>query len=246
MTRGEEVNNPDEVGFLGGIFGDANYEAYEDYDGPGAAMSVSFSTPNEKNVNFSITGPNGYRNSIEVGYFGLETGGDARVLENLTPGVYSVAATDDNLQLVRTNLELRVSSLIPLNFNLQLIEDFDYNIADYEPYEAYGTYEIGEYSPVDVASGGNVTVLTSTSDGADDVEVLVSITGPDDFIQDFEGSERVFTGLTEGPYSVAATAEGYGMVEGIVESREGQVVEVTLTLEPLGSAEDSEDEEDDD
>ena len=226
-----ESFNPDDYG---GVFGEAVVSEYEPYeaDNGGGAVSLAYSTPNEQNVDFNVTGPNGYREDFEVGYFGFETGGDARILEGLPPGVYSVAATDDNLQLIETKVEVREGELIALNFNMQLIEDANYDLADYQP---YGNAEVGAYEPVDTVDYGTLEVVVAVSN-PDDVEVVIpdlNVTGPDDFRREFEGAENVLGSLLQGPYSVAATAEGYGMTEGKVDIRNGQALRIILTLEPL-------------
>lgn len=230
VTSSRSAFDPEEYG----VFGDAQVGAYEPYEegSEEGAMSLAFSTPNEQNVDFNVTGPNGYREDFEVGYFGLETGGDARVVEGLLPGVYSVAATDDNLQLIETKVEVRAGELVALNFNMQLIEDSSYDLADYQP---YGTYEVGAYEPVDTVDYGTVEVVVAVSN-PDAVEVVIpdlNVTGPDDFRRELEGAENVLGSLLQGPYSVAATAEGYSVTEGKVDVQVGQAVRITLTLEPL-------------
>ena len=230
VTSSRSAFNPDDYG----AFGDAQVGAYEPYEegGEGGAMSLAYSTPNEQNVDFNVTGPDGYREDFEVGYFGLETGGDARVLAGLLPGVYSVAATDDNLQLIETKVEVREGELVALNFDMQLIEDANYDLADYQP---YGNAEIGAYEPVDTVDYGTLEVVVTVSN-PDEVEVVIpdlNVTGPDDFRREFEGAENVLGSLLPGPYTVAATAEGYSMTEGKVDIQMGQAVRMTITLEPL-------------
>lgn len=214
-------------------FGDVQVGVYEPYevDAGGGALSLAFSTPNEQNVDFNVTGPDGYREDFEVGGFGLEIGDDVRIVEDLAPGVYSVAATDDNLQLIETKVEVRAGELVPLTFNMQLIEDFDYTLADYEP---YGVYEVGPYEPIDVADYGNLIVNVEMADENAGVIPKVNVTGPEDYRREFEGDDNVLRTLVAGPYSVAATAPGYRMAEGKVDVQVGQAGQVTLTLEPLG------------
>lgn len=219
-----------------GVFGDVGIGAYEPYetgvDADGGAMSLAFSTPNEQNVDFNITGPNGYREDIEVGYFGFETGGDAQVVEGLLPGVYSVAATDDNLQLIETKVEVREGELVALNFNMQRAESFNYDLADYQP---YGNVEVGPYEDVDTANYGvlNIVIVLGDQDAAPEALPELNVTGPDDFRREFEDFETELGSLLEGPYSVAATAEGYKVAEGKVDAQAGQRTQITLTLEPL-------------
>jgi len=116
---------------------------------------------------------------------------------------------------------------------VQLIEDFEYNLADYEP------YGVGTHEPIDVATYGNLIVNVEMADGNDAVAPNINVTGPDNFRRELEG-DGVLQALVEepeGPYSVAATAEGYRMTEGKVDVRNAEVAQVTLTLEPLGGAE---------
>lgn len=212
-------------------FGDVEIGAYEPLEEglTGGALSLAYTSPNEQNVDFNVTGPDGYREDFEVGYIGLETGGDARVVSGLAPGVYSVAATDDNLQLIETKVEVREGELVSLNFNMQLIENLEYNLADYEP---YGAYEVGAYEPIGVDTYGNLIVIVEMADGNDAVAPNINVTGPDDFRREVEG-DATLQALVEGPYSVAATAPGYRMTEGKVDVRNAQAAQVTLTLEPL-------------
>lgn len=214
-----------------GAFGDVQVGTYEPFEEgvEGGALSLAYTSPNEQNVDFNVTGPNGYREDFEVGYIGLETGGDARVVSGLEPGVYSVAATDDNLQLIETKVEVREGELVSLDFNTQLIEDFEYNLADYEP---YGVYEVGAYEPIGVDTYGNLIVIVEMADGNDAVAPNINVTGPDDFRRELEG-DATLQALVEGPYSVAATAPGYRMTEGKVDIRNAEAAQVTLTLEPL-------------
>jgi Ca2+-binding EF-hand superfamily protein len=212
-------------------FGDVGIGAYEPLEEgvAGGALSLAYTSPNEQNVDFNVTGPNGYREDFEVGYIGLEMGGDARVVSGLEPGVYSVAATDDSLQLIETKVEVREGELVSLDFNMQLIEDFEYNLADYEP---YGAYEVGAYEPIGIDTYGNLIVTVEMADGNDAVAPNINVTGPDDFRRELEG-DRALQALVEGPYSVAATAPGYRMTEGKVDVRHAEAAQVTLTLEPL-------------
>ncbi len=127
---------------------------------------------------------------------------------------------------------MRAGELVALNFNLQLIEDSSYDMADYQP---YGNVEIGAYEPVDTAAYGTLEVVVAVSN-PDAVEVVIpelNVTGPDDFRRELEGGSSILGSLLEGPYSVAATAEGYQMTESKVDAQIGQAVRIILTLEPL-------------
>ena len=207
-------------------FGDFGFDGYEPYDTDGGALILTGSVPTDQDPNVSITGPDGTIPEVEIE--GAET-----VVEDLTPGVYAIGATEDGLQLAAATVEVREGEATRVNFNLVPINDADYVSYDY--YEPYGTYETGAYEPFDYANVGGLRITTNEPDEAE-----IEITGPDGYRASYKG-DLTLSRLTPGPYQVAVTEEGYQVTEGIVEVRAGELAEVSATLEPLNA--DTEDED---
>ena len=69
-------------------------------------------------------------------------------------------------------------------------------------------------------------------------EAELNVTGSNSYRRDFIGNvileDLTLSELMAGPYSAAATAEGYSLTEGKVEVRAGELVTVHLVLEALG------------
>lgn len=66
------------------------------------AIVLTQSTPGDQHANFDVVGPNGYHEHFDF----EDAAGGERVLEDLEPGVYSIAATDENLGLAHTVVEV--------------------------------------------------------------------------------------------------------------------------------------------
>ena len=100
----------------------------------------------------------------------------------------------------------------------------------------YGEVQVGTYEALEEADGaGSLVITTNLPDEAE-----LNVTGPNGYRRDFIGNvileDLTLSELMAGPYSVAATAEGYGLTEGKVEVRSGERVMVHLVLEALGEA----------
>ena len=198
--------------------GDVGIGAYEPYDAvEGGAIVLSATTPTDQEPNYDVVGPDAYYEHFDIS----DNPGDERVLDGLAPGVYSVAATDEGLQLSATLVEVRAGEVVPVSFNLQPMDAAAYDIADYSPY-AYGypaDYDtLGAYSPYDNPELGSVAVTSEYTDA----EIVV--TGPNGYSTSFE-TEAVLDDLVPGTYVVAATDEGLGTSRNVFEVRAGERLE---------------------
>ena len=196
---------------------------YEPYEGvEGGAIVLSATTPTDQEPNFDVVGPDAYYEHFDI----EDDLGEETILEGLLPGVYSIASSDEGLQLAATLVEVRAGEIVTVSFNLQPMETFAYDIADYSPY-AYGYpagyNTLGAYSPYANDQFGSVAITSEFTDA----EIVV--TGPNGYSTDFEG-EAVLDDLLPGTYVVAATDEGYGTSRNVFEVRAGERFEFAPTL----------------
>ncbi len=203
--------------------GDVTIGDYGVYDGvEGGAIVLSATTPTDQEPNYDVVGPNGYYEHFDIS----DNPGDERVLDGLPPGVYSIAASDEGLQLSATLVEVRLGEVVPVSFNLQPMDAAMYDIADYSPY-AYGypaDYDtLGAYTPYDNPDLGSVLVTSEFTDA----EIVV--TGPNGYSESFE-TEATLDDLPPGTYVVAATDEGYGTSRNVFEVRAGERLETAPSL----------------
>lgn len=205
------------------------YEPYEAVDAELGAIVLSATTPTDQHPNYDVVGPDAYHEHFDIS----DDPGAERVLEGLLPGVYSIASSDEGLQLSATVVEVRAGEVVPVHFNLVPMEDAAYDIADYTPY----AYPAGDepwgvgYTPYDNPEFGSVTI---TSEEGIDTEVVV--TGPNGYSVDFEGSATL-DDLLPGTYVVASTDEGYDLSRNVFEVRVGERVELTPTTGAADAAE---------
>lgn len=196
-------------------FGNAVVETYELRGGREGALLL-FGAETESGIpNVLVTGPNGFSETLEAGEV---------VLEDLLPGVYYLAATEEDYQLVQTAVDVPAGAAVPVFLTLSDL-DAPYDLGGLPTYGGYG---VSAYQPLAVTDGetGTLTLLTFTD------ESEINVVGPDGYIQHY-GVDVSLDGLRPGPYAVAATASGYEVSAGIVEVRAGQEVEVSVRLEPL-------------
>ena len=209
-------------------FGDVGIEEYrpvgvEEAELGGTLVFVA-TTPGGQAADVNLTGPDGLKFD-----FVLETDGET-VLEELPAGIYSVAATDESMQLAEGKVAVRQGQRGFVSIALVPIPDFHYDLADHGP---YGDVQVGAYEGLEGSDGtGSLLIATNLPDEAE-----LNVTGPNGYRRDFIGNV-ILTNLTlsdldPGPYSVAATAEGYALTEGKVEVRAGELVSVMLYLTPL-------------
>lgn len=161
-----------------------------------------------------LTGPNGFFETYEAG--------DTALLENLLPGVYSLAVTDHALRLVEGKVEVLPGQVATVAVALSNLGGYYADTADLEIFGLFD-FQLSDWDEQD----NRALVVTN-------VEAVVSVTGPDGYHRDFTGEQEIeITDLEDGTYSVAATAPGFGLVEGRVRVANGQEATLRLTLEPL-------------
>jgi hypothetical protein len=192
-------------------------------EGPEEGGRLLFSTedPDRGDPDAQVVGPNGFTRDFEIEFL--------TVLGRLEPGIYTVAATDAGLQLVESKVIVASGQGVPVHVTLVPIDEFQYDLANFTP---YGDFRVGETEDIDDDNAGNVVITTNLSDDVRN-DVRIFVTGPNDYRQNFTGNVDVtltLETLEPGPYSIAATAEGFDLVEGKVDVQAGQSVDVTLTL----------------
>lgn len=164
------------------------------------ALIFTGETPGDQHPNVDLIGPDGYVNHFEID----DNADEEHVIDGLVPGVYSVAATDDNLQLAHTLVEVVRGQAVRVNVTL------DQRTQDFVPGAFAGDDAARPVFPAnsfqarrgDIDSElGQITVET------DDDEGTFVVTGPDNYYQEFNGS---FTAedLQPGVYVIAGTKEG--------------------------------------
>lgn len=203
---------------------ESSFEAYEDSEDRGAIV-LTHTTPEDQHANFDVVGPDGTWEHFDFS----DDEGDEHRLTDLTPGVYSIAASDEGLGLVHTLVEVRRGEATRVNFDLTAWEpaaegEFD-AAKTYGSYEGfgedvqagypYGAYGVGAYESHDDADFGALSV----SGLEDDTELVV--TGPNDFSTSVSGDDEI-TRLAPGLYVLAATGEGMDVSVTTVEVRAGQ------------------------
>ncbi len=203
--------------------GDVTVGDYGVYDvADSGRIILSATTPTDQEPNYDVVGPNNYYERFDIS----DNPGDERGLENLLPGVYSIAASDEGLQLSATLVEVRAGETVPVNFNLQPMDTAAYDIADYSPY-AYGysaDYNtLGTYTPYDNPDLGSV-VVTADIPGTE-----VIVTGPNGYSENFE-TQATLDDLPPGTYVVAATGQGYDTSRNVFEVRAGERLETTTSV----------------
>lgn len=181
-----------------------------------------FITPAEydDDPDINLTGPNDFRHDFEVEFVTIINGDNG-----LEPGVYTFAATDEDMQLAEAKVEVREGQALAININLLPLKDLDYNLSDYEP---YGRFEV--MSPEPLEGNYDTGTLVITSNLPEDVGL--HITGPNNYAASYREDETI-EDLESGLYSVAATADDHDIVQGFVEVTAGLRVEVHLELKPF-------------
>lgn len=189
------------------------------------ALAVTTVSPDGQGVDVVIIGPDGYKNVIEVA--------ETQLVEDLMPGTYVLMATDDGLEMVSGKVEVSAGRVAPVTLTLSEIGATAF---DAEVYEPYGLYEVGTYDLIDTAELGDLLIDVS---GVEGVNIVGSIVGPNDFREEIDEpvEEIDLSGLVEGVYQIALSAEGFDVVEGLADVRAGEAGNVSLTLEPLATME---------
>ena len=243
-----------------GVYGDVGvgeYEEFGEYDEeevgfPYGNLVVTAIGPEGNAIDLVLTGPDGFTRVVEAN---VE---EETFIEELPIGIYSVTATDDELEIGHALVAVRVGQVAPLNFTLRPYNrdevaagaGFQEGYAGYgveeefgEGYEPYGEVEAGEYGAYENEEAGSIIVIVEGYNEAGElygeeelgVEVTGFIVGPDDQRQEIEGETRAEE-LSPGIYSVAVTAPGYRVAQTFVRVFPGRVAALTARIEPLGVA----------
>ncbi|MEX2536253.1 MAG: hypothetical protein WD273_11725 [Trueperaceae bacterium] len=196
--RGEEV----------APLGEIQVGESQQYDGEARMVEVEVETgalvfttdsASDQHPNVDLVGPNGYYERFEI----ADNADEQLVVEGLLPGVYSVAVSDEGLQLAHTLVEVTAGQAISVQVALQELAAYQEGAFQADARTAYpdNAFEGGEPQAIENAEFGEVTVETEN----DDARFVVS--GPNGYSQEFTGS---FTAndLPPGVYVIAGTREG--------------------------------------
>lgn len=201
------------------------YEPYEVADQ--GAIVLSATTPGAQHPKFDVVGPDDFWLHFDLD----DDPGEERVLGNLLPGIYSVAATDEALEVAHAVVEVRADEAARVHVELQ---PWAYTVGDYDPSAYYGTrtpdiypgyphggYTVAPYETYGLADYGAIRVQA----GPSNVDYVV--TGPNGYSEEFQGN---FTAenLPPGVYVIAATEEGLDLAVTSIEVRPGETLPVTL------------------
>lgn len=225
MVYGEEYDLTS-VRPLGQV--DAGYEPYRNEQDAGAIM-LSHATPGDQHANFDVVGPNGYWQHFDFS----DAEGDTRRLEDLLPGTYSVAASDEGLGLAHTLVEVRAGEATTVHVELEPWQGdigAEYDAADtYGSYEGvgedvqpgypYGAYAVGAYETYEESDLGALSVEGTPAD------TQLVVTGPDAYSTSLEGDGEL-ADLRPGRYVLAATGDGYEVSVTTIRIPAGRTVPV--------------------
>lgn len=177
------------------------------------AIVLTATAPTDQSPNVDIVGPNGYYSHVEISG---DEGGET-VVEGLLPGVYSVAATDDGLQLVHTLVEVTAGQAVRVNLNLeQAVNEFQPGaFTQARGGNAFTTFPREGFTaegPTQIESReiGEITVDTNSE------SARFVMTGPDGYSNEFTGAFSV-SDLRPGVYTIAGTEENKEIATTTVE-----------------------------
>lgn len=194
----------------------------------GGSVFVQTVAPTDQGIDVVLTGPDGYRQVAEVQ--------DQALFKGLLAGAYSLAATDDGLQLVVGRVEVISGCMASATLTLAPLVELAYEEEDVAAYEPYGRAELGEPEAIESDGGAlGVRVLLPASgagDEAREVSAQIDVVGPDDYRSDAE-NEAILADLVPGAYAVTATATGYDVAQAVILVQEGQAATLTIMLDPL-------------
>ena len=194
------------------------------------AIVLRHTTPDEQHANFDVVGPNGFYEHFDF----EDADGGEYVLENLEPGVYSVAASDENLSLAHTIVEVTAGQSTSVSMSLEpwegdaLRDDFDaadtYGTYDgfgddVQPGYPYGAYTVGTEEVVDTPETGAIFVESMENDAQ------LVVTGPNGF-SETAGNDETLEDLPPGQYVLAATGQGTDLSVTTVQVRAGELLSV--------------------
>jgi hypothetical protein len=193
------------------LTGDGEGAEVEEEDVETGAIVFTGETPGDQHPNIDLVGPDGYYNHFEVG----DDPDEETVIDGLVPGVYSVAATDDGLQLAHTIVEVARGQVVRVNASLnRAAQDFvpgtfARDRTGVRAFPADG-FRAGDPTRIGNAQFGQFTVET------DDDDARFVVTGPDNYSREFSGQ---FTAedLQPGVYVIAGSKEGSQIATTTVE-----------------------------
>lgn len=212
-------------------------EAYDAQDV--GAIVLTHTTPTDQNANFDVVGPDDYRRHFDF----ADEPGEGRLLGDLQPGVYSVAATDEGLDLIHTVVEVRAGESTHVHADLEVWQEGAFVPGAYDPATSYGrrdaeavpAYPAGSFrlrqpTPFTVQRGFGAIAVD-----ARDATIDTVVTGPNGYYVELEGN-AVTDALWPGVYAIASTEEGFDLAVTTVEVEEGSRLEITPSLVRTGSA----------
>jgi hypothetical protein len=201
-------------------YGEVEVGEYEAIDNAERGeLLVRTVSPSDQAVDVVLIGPYGYKNVLEVQA--------EQVVEDIPAGTYVVAATDDNLEMVSTKVDVREGQRLPVTLTLNAIDTTDYNPA-YEPYSFFDF----DYEVIDSPDCGELNILFDYAQDFQPSGLVGTVVGPDDYREDIDGDTETLEldGLVPGDYQIAVSTQGGDLAEGIVEVRAGEAANVTMTL----------------
>jgi hypothetical protein len=135
------------------------------------------------------------------------------VVDGLLPGIYSIAATDDGLQMVHTVVEVAAGQAVRVQLHLEeWAEDFvpgAFATDGRTAFPAQG-FRAGDPRTIDNQQFGGVSVET------EDENARFVVTGPNAYSQEFTGAFEI-NDLQPGVYVIAGTDEGAQIATSTVE-----------------------------
>jgi hypothetical protein len=242
-----------------GDVGVGDYEEFGEYNEeevgfPYGNMVVTATGPEGNAIDLILTGPDGYTRVAEAN---VE---EETFIEELPLGIYSVAATDDEVEVGHAFVAVRAGQAVPLNLTLRPYNLDEAGVGDgsgFEEgyvgygmeeefgggYEPYGEFEAGEYGTYENEQAGSIVVMVEGYNEEGEllgyeelgVEVTGFIVGPDDQREEVAGETRTEE-LAPGTYSVAVTAPGYQVTQTLVRVFPGRIATLTARIEPLSVA----------
>lgn len=204
------------------------------------AVVFTAENPTDQRPNIDLVGPNGFYERFEV-----ESDENGQmVVDGLLPGVYSVAATDEGLQLAHTLVEVTAGQAVNVHIALQDLAAYEegaFQADDRTTFPDNG-FEARDPQPIENAEVGEVTVETDNEDAR------YVVTGPNGYSQEFTGTFTA-SDLAPGVYVIAGTLDGTYALEGRLKGAEiaTSAVEVNVqqavTMVPVYDTEGAETEE---
>lgn len=194
------------------------------------AIVFTAESPEDQRPNIDLVGPNGFYERFEVE-------GDAEgehIVEGLLPGVYSVAASDEGLQIAHSVVEVKSAEAASVHIALQELAAYEQGtfVADERATFPNQSFETAEAQPLENADFGEVTVETENEDAR------FVVTGPNGYSQEFTGSFTA-SDLSPGVYVIAGTLDNSYVLQGRLGGAEiaTSAVEVnvsqTVTMVPV-------------